>query len=108
MHSDLFGAVIAFLAAILSITGTNTQKRSHLIDEKLPKHERKSYLQRPLWWIGFLSVVGASIGDFAALGIADQGKKKKANDKHSFLARNDEKRDDNTHTHNHSQHWSHR
>lgn len=72
-YSDILGASIAFLAALLSITGTNTQKRAHLINEKLPKHERRSYLTRPLWWLGFLSVVGASVGDFAALGIADQG-----------------------------------
>jgi hypothetical protein len=71
-HGDLIGGIIALLAALLSNFGTNTQKKAHLNEEKLPQEERKSYLRRPLWWLGFLSTVAASIGDFAALGIADQ------------------------------------
>ena len=58
-HGDLIGGLIAFAAALLSNFGTNTQKKAHLNEEKLPQSERKSYMMRPLWWLGFLSTVAA-------------------------------------------------
>jgi len=72
MGSDLGGAILAVFAAIASNVGTNSQKKSHLNDENAPISERRVYWLRPLWWFGLVLTILASIGDFLALGIADQ------------------------------------
>jgi hypothetical protein len=72
MASNFLAALIALVAAVCSAVGTNLQKRAHTSNEKLPKDERKSYLALPLWWLGMLGVIGASVGDFIALGLGTQ------------------------------------
>merc|ERR1711871_125163 len=41
-------------------------------EDLLLPEERKGYLSRPLWWMGFLGVLAAAIGDFVALAMASQ------------------------------------
>merc|ERR1712086_76410 len=72
MSGDLWGAVLAVVAAILSNIGTNAQKHSHLIEDQRPPSQRRPYLKRPFWWVGFAGVLMAAIGDFLALAFASQ------------------------------------
>ncbi|CAH0473580.1 unnamed protein product [Peronospora belbahrii] len=70
MKSDLIGGAIAVVAAFLSIFGVNLQKYSH--DKEAGRAIPRSYTKRPIWWIGMVCVVAASLGDFLALGFAPQ------------------------------------
>lgn len=70
MKSDLIGGAIAVAAAFASIFGVNLQKYSH--DREELRAVQRPYHLRPLWWVGMVCVVGASLGDFLALGFAPQ------------------------------------
>lgn len=70
MQSDFIGGAIAVVAAVASIFGINLQKYSH--DKEETRVKQRPYHLRPLWWVGMICVVGASIGDFAALAFAPQ------------------------------------
>ncbi|CCI40398.1 hypothetical protein ABG067_004863 [Albugo candida] len=70
MKSDVIGGAIAIIASTLSIFGVNVQKLSHNKEELRSKP--RPYHLRPLWWLGMFCVVGASLGDFLALGFAPQ------------------------------------
>jgi len=68
--SNTTGAVIAFVASLVSVLGTNTQKNSHLKEAK--RATQRLYWRRPQWWVGLGCVVFGAIGDFVALGFASQ------------------------------------
>ncbi|CAK4066492.1 unnamed protein product [Aphanomyces euteiches] len=72
MKSDFLGATIAISAAIGSNLGVNVQKRSHDKEDAKPKHLRRPYTVRPMWWLGMFLVVFGSLGDLFALGFAPQ------------------------------------
>ncbi|KAG9400520.1 NIPA-like protein 3 [Aphanomyces cochlioides] len=72
MKSDFLGATIAISAAIGSNLGVNVQKRSHDKEDTKPKHLRRPYTVRPMWWLGMFLVVFGSLGDLFALGFAPQ------------------------------------
>ncbi|OQS05020.1 hypothetical protein THRCLA_02791 [Thraustotheca clavata] len=72
MKSDFLGATIAIAAAIGSNLGVNVQKRSHDQEDQRPKHLRRPYTKRPIWWLGMFMVVFGSLGDLFALGFAPQ------------------------------------
>jgi predicted MFS family arabinose efflux permease len=69
---ESFGAVLAILSAIVSNLGVNIQKYSHSNEAKVPEHEQRPYIQRPVWWVGLLLVITGSLGDFSAFGFATQ------------------------------------
>eukprot|EP00937_MAST-01D_sp_MAST-1D-sp2_P005791 g5791.t1 len=68
MPSNSVGVTLALVGALASNFGTNLQKRTHMIDEKLPKAARRAYYRRPLWWLGFGLVTLGAVADFVALG----------------------------------------
>lgn len=68
MKSDFIGGTIAVVAALASIFGGNLQKYSH--DKEELRANPRPYHLRPVWWVGMICVVAASIGDFFALGFA--------------------------------------
>ncbi|KAJ0395160.1 hypothetical protein ATCC90586_005064 [Pythium insidiosum] len=70
MRSEFIGGAIAVLAAFASIFGVNLQKYSH--DKEELRAKPRPYHLRPMWWVGMICVVGASLGDFFALGFASQ------------------------------------
>jgi multidrug transporter EmrE-like cation transporter len=70
MKSDLIGGAIAVVAAFASIFGVNLQKYSH--DKEELRANPRPYHLRPIWWVGMICVVAASLGDFFALGFAPQ------------------------------------
>uniref|UniRef100_K3WB25 Magnesium transporter n=1 Tax=Globisporangium ultimum (strain ATCC 200006 / CBS 805.95 / DAOM BR144) TaxID=431595 RepID=K3WB25_GLOUD len=70
MKSDFIGGTIAVLAALASIFGVNLQKYSH--DKEELRAKPRPYHLRPIWWVGMICVVAASLGDFFALGFAPQ------------------------------------
>lgn len=72
MKSDLIGGAIAITASLLSIFGVNLQKYSHDKEEARATHLQRPYHKRPVWWVGMICVVAASLGDFFALGFAAQ------------------------------------
>lgn len=72
MSSNFWGAALAVLAAILSNIGTNAQKHSHMKEDELPANERRPYIYRGFWWIGFCATLAAAVGDFLALALASQ------------------------------------
>ncbi|KAE8889877.1 hypothetical protein PF005_g3176 [Phytophthora fragariae] len=69
---EAFGAGLAVVASIVSNLGVNIQKYSHLSDAARPVCERRPYVRRPVWWVGFALVALGSLGDFAAFGFATQ------------------------------------
>ncbi|KAI9997970.1 hypothetical protein PInf_002304 [Phytophthora infestans] len=69
---EAFGAGLAVVASIVSNLGVNIQKYSHLNEAARPVRERRPYIRRPVWWVGFALVVLGSVGDFAAFGFATQ------------------------------------
>ncbi|EGZ24615.1 hypothetical protein PHYSODRAFT_479198 [Phytophthora sojae] len=69
---EAFGAGLAVVASIVSNLGVNIQKYSHLSEAAKPVHERRPYVRRPVWWVGFALVALGSLGDFAAFGFATQ------------------------------------
>jgi hypothetical protein len=71
-ESNTMGAIIAVVASIISILGTNVQKRSHNLNDALPACDQRPYTMRPFWWLGLLGVILGAIGDFTALGFASQ------------------------------------
>ncbi|TMW59995.1 hypothetical protein Poli38472_000037 [Pythium oligandrum] len=70
MKSDFIGGLIAVGAAVASIFGVNLQKYSH--DKEETRAKPRPYHLRPMWWVGMICVVAASLGDFLALGFAPQ------------------------------------
>ncbi|GAB9467023.1 Membrane protein [Globisporangium polare] len=70
MKSDFIGGAIAVVAALASIFGVNLQKYSH--DKEELRANPRPYHLRPIWWVGMVCVVAASLGDFFALGFAPQ------------------------------------
>ena len=68
MPSNAVGVSLALAGAVLSNFGTNLQKRTHMIDAKLPVEARTHYYARPLWWFGFFLVSVGALADFIALG----------------------------------------
>lgn len=70
MKSDFIGGAIAVGAAFASIFGVNLQKYSH--DKEELRANPRPYHLRPIWWVGMICVVAASLGDFFALGFAPQ------------------------------------
>ncbi|KAI9906736.1 hypothetical protein PsorP6_016204 [Peronosclerospora sorghi] len=70
MRSDFLGGAIAVVSAFLSIFGVNLQKYSH--DKEELRAVPRPYTMRPVWWVGMICVVAASLGDFLALGFAPQ------------------------------------
>ncbi|KAE8978479.1 hypothetical protein PR003_g25495 [Phytophthora rubi] len=70
MRSDFIGGAIAVVSSFLSIFGVNLQKYSH--DKEELRAVQRPYHLRPIWWVGMICVVGASLGDFLALGFAPQ------------------------------------
>ncbi|ETN09741.1 hypothetical protein F442_08074 [Phytophthora nicotianae P10297] len=70
MKSDFIGGTIAVISAFMSIFGVNLQKYSH--DKEELRAVQRPYTMRPIWWVGMICVVGASLGDFLALGFAPQ------------------------------------
>lgn len=70
MKNDLIGGAIAVTASMLSIFGVNLQKYSH--DKEELRAVQRPYHKRPVWWVGMVCVVAASLGDFLALGFAAQ------------------------------------
>ncbi|KAL4114143.1 hypothetical protein PRIC2_014823 [Phytophthora ramorum] len=70
MKSDLIGGAIAIVSSFLSIFGVNLQKYSH--DKEELRAVQRPYTARPIWWVGMVCVVAASLGDFLALGFAPQ------------------------------------
>ncbi|KAG3117170.1 hypothetical protein PI124_g1750 [Phytophthora idaei] len=69
---EAFGAGLAVVASIVSNLGVNIQKYSHSNEAARPVRERRPYIRRPVWWVGFALVVVGSLGDFAAFGFATQ------------------------------------
>ncbi|KAG7378221.1 hypothetical protein PHYPSEUDO_010398 [Phytophthora pseudosyringae] len=69
---EAFGAGLAVVASVISNLGVNIQKYSHLSEAALPARERRPYIHRPVWWVGFALVALGSLGDFAAFGFATQ------------------------------------
>ncbi|KUF78280.1 NIPA protein 3 [Phytophthora nicotianae] len=69
---EAFGAGLAVVASIVSNLGVNIQKYSHSNEAARPVRERRPYIRRPVWWVGFALVVLGSVGDFAAFGFATQ------------------------------------
>jgi multidrug transporter EmrE-like cation transporter len=70
MKSDFIGGAIAVVSSFLSIFGVNLQKYSH--DREELRAVQRPYTMRPIWWVGMICVVAASLGDFLALGFAPQ------------------------------------
>lgn len=70
MNDDFIGGLIAVVAAFASIFGVNLQKYSH--SREATRAVQRPYHLRPLWWVGMICVVSASLGDFLALGFAPQ------------------------------------
>jgi multidrug transporter EmrE-like cation transporter len=70
--SDVLGAVLAVVAAIISNVGVNLQKRSHNRMAKRPAHERVGFFSDTSWWTGYALVIFGAIFDFLALGFAMQ------------------------------------
>ncbi|DAZ93263.1 TPA: hypothetical protein N0F65_003668 [Lagenidium giganteum] len=70
MKSDFIGGAMAVGAAFASIFGVNLQKYSH--DKEELRANPRPYHLRPMWWVGMVCVVAASLGDFLALGFASQ------------------------------------
>ncbi|TDH69324.1 hypothetical protein CCR75_002565 [Bremia lactucae] len=70
MRSDFIGGAIAVASAFMSIFGVNLQKYSH--DKEELRAVPRPYTMRPIWWVGMVCVVSASLGDFLALGFAPQ------------------------------------
>ncbi|POM57747.1 membrane protein [Phytophthora palmivora] len=70
MKSDFLGGAIAVISSFLSIFGVNLQKYDHVREEQ--RVVPRPYVQRPIWWVGMICVVSASLGDFLALGFAPQ------------------------------------
>lgn len=66
------GALLAIGAAVVSNFGVQLQKSTHNKNVALPEHQRRNYLCLPHWWAGMAGVVLGSVGDFLALGLADQ------------------------------------
>ncbi|KAF4320587.1 hypothetical protein BBO99_00003734 [Phytophthora kernoviae] len=69
---EAFGAGLAVVASVVSNLGVNIQKYSHLSEAALPLRDRRPYIRRPVWWVGFALVAFGSLGDFAAFGFATQ------------------------------------
>ncbi|KAG7401670.1 hypothetical protein PHYBOEH_011624 [Phytophthora boehmeriae] len=69
---EAFGAGLAVVASVVSNLGVNIQKYSHSSEAALPLRERRPYVRRPVWWLGFALVAFGSLGDFAAFGFATQ------------------------------------
>eukprot|EP00644_Phytophthora_capsici_P010880 jgi/Phyca11/6070/fgenesh1_pm.PHYCAscaffold_9_\ len=69
---EAFGACLAVVASVVSNLGVNIQKYSHSSEAARPVRERRPYIRRPVWWVGFSLVVLGSLGDFAAFGFATQ------------------------------------
>ncbi|KAL4160652.1 hypothetical protein PRNP1_001216 [Phytophthora ramorum] len=69
---EAFGAGLAVVASVVSNLGVNIQKYSHLSEALRPVRERRPYVHRPVWWLGFALVALGSLGDFAAFGFATQ------------------------------------
>jgi hypothetical protein len=70
--SNVVGGSIAIFASIIGNLGANLQKHSHNKDAKKTVAERRPYLLRGVWWIGFAGVVFGAIGDFSALAFGSQ------------------------------------
>lgn len=70
MKSDFIGGGIAVAASVLSIFGVNLQKYSH--DKEELRAVQRPYTMRPIWWVGMICVVAASLGDFLGLAFAAQ------------------------------------
>ncbi|KAL3672336.1 hypothetical protein V7S43_003025 [Phytophthora oleae] len=69
---EAFGAGLAVVASVVSNLGVNIQKYSHSNEAARPVRERRPYIRRPVWWVGFSLVALGSLGDFAAFGFATQ------------------------------------
>lgn len=48
------------------------QKKAHLNIQNAQGGENQNYLQSKIWWAGMISVIMGAIGDFIAIGIANQ------------------------------------
>jgi hypothetical protein len=68
----LLGAGLSIFGSVGSNLGVNTQKWAFMQNDKLRKADRKKYTELKAWWIGLFLIIGGSLGDFAALGLAAQ------------------------------------
>eukprot|EP00756_Hemistasia_phaeocysticola_P025443 Hpha_TRINITY_DN16006_c1_g5::TRINITY_DN16006_c1_g5_i5::g.122054::m.122054 len=54
-------------ASFFSCFGVNLQKWAHNVEQRKPQAERKKLLLCWRWWLGLVTMIGASCGDMAAL-----------------------------------------
>jgi len=66
------GAILSLLGSACSNFGVNIQKLSFMKNDKKPEALQKVYYKDSLWWLGMVTVVFGSIGDFVALSFTGQ------------------------------------
>jgi hypothetical protein len=70
--SNAAGAIISCLGSVIGNTGIQVQKGAHKALELVPEAQRKHYIYDCRWWVGLSMVIIGAIGDFIALGLAEQ------------------------------------
>jgi hypothetical protein len=70
--SNAAGAIISCVASVIGNVGIQVQKGAHKALEAKPEAERTHYIYDFRWWLGLSGVIFGAIGDFIALGLAEQ------------------------------------
>ncbi|ESK88876.1 duf803 domain-containing protein [Moniliophthora roreri MCA 2997] len=55
------GIIIGLLASFIQSLGLTIQRKSHVLNEKLPIHEQRLEHRRPLWLLGFAIFISSNI-----------------------------------------------
>eukprot|EP00936_MAST-01D_sp_MAST-1D-sp1_P001238 g1238.t1 len=66
------GIFLSFGGSTLANLGMVLQKRSHMIDAKRPKHQRRPYIKRKGWVFGFVVFVLGQAAIMSSFGFIDQ------------------------------------
>ncbi|KAK1233580.1 hypothetical protein PQX77_003266 [Marasmius sp. AFHP31] len=59
--SIALGIVIGLLASFVQSLGLTIQRKSHVLNERLPEHEQRLEYRRPLWLLGFAIFISSNI-----------------------------------------------